>query len=305
MDSTNGYNLDIHMYSFEELLGLFDLSYTISLEDMKRAKKKVLMTHPDKSKLESKYFLFYKKAFDIVVKFYENQNKQNQEITNQQQVYTAGQQHNDKQTTRALNKNINSMDKEKFNNTFNQLFDKNMVNKINTDKNNWFTNEDILYKNDEKVNSQNMGQMFDKIKDTQQGLVQYKGVENLFMNSNSGDSIYDDDNNDNYATCDPFSKLKFDDLRKVHKDQTVFGVSEKDIHKVKQYTSVDHMMRERGKQSLTPLEKQESERILAQQNTQYQEQMMQKEYVDKLKTMQYEEKNKNVLATFMRIKNDK
>jgi len=303
MDSTNGYNLDIHMYSFEELLGLFDLSYTISLEDMKRAKKKVLMTHPDKSKLESKYFLFYKKAFDIVVKFYENQNKQNQEITNQQQVYTAGQQHNDKQTTRALNKNINSMDKEKFNNTFNQLFDKNMVNKINTDKNNWFTNEDILYKNDEKVNSQNMGQMFDKIKDTQQGLVQYKGVENLFMNSNSGDSIYDDDNNDNYATCDPFSKLKFDDLRKVHKDQTVFNVSERDIHKVQQFSSVDHMMRERGKQPLNPMEKQEAERILSQQNSQYKEQMMQKEYADKLKTMQYEEKNKNVLATFMRIKN--
>ena len=72
MDSDKGYNLDIHMYSFEELLGLFDLSYTISLEDMKRAKRKVLMTHPDKSKLDAKYFLFYKKAFDIVVKFYEN-----------------------------------------------------------------------------------------------------------------------------------------------------------------------------------------------------------------------------------------
>ena len=303
MDSDKGYNLDIHMYSFEELLGLFDLSYTISLEDMKRAKKKVLMTHPDKSKLDAKYFLFYKKAFDIVVKFYENQNKQNQELTNKQQVYAADQNHNDKQTTRALNKNINSMDKEKFNNTFNKLFDKNMVNKINTEKNNWFTSEDTLYKNDEKVNSQNMGQMFDKIKDTQQGLVQYKGVENLFMNSNSGDSIYDDDNNDKYATCDPFSKLKFDDLRKVHKDQTVFNVSERDINKVQQYSSVDHMMRERGKQPLNPMEKQEAERILAQQNTQYREQMMQKEYADKLKTMQYEEKNKNILATFMRIKN--
>ena len=82
-------------------------------------------------------------------------------------------------------------------------------------------------------------------------------------------------------------------------------MSEKDIHNVQQYSSVDHMMRERGKQSLTPLEKQEAERILAQQNTQYQEQMMQKEYADKLKTMQYEEKNKNVLATFMLLKNDK
>jgi len=32
---------------------------------------------------------------------------------------------------------------------------------------------------------------------------------------------------------------------------------------------------------------------------------MQKEYADKLKTMQYEEKNKSVLSTFMLLKNDK
>ena len=54
---------------------------------------------------------------------------------------------------------------------------------------------------------------------------------------------------------------------------------------------------------IVDIEKQEAERILAQQNSQYKEQMMQKEYADKLKTMQYEEKNKNILATFMRIKN--
>jgi hypothetical protein len=179
-----------------------------------------------------------------------------------------------------------------------------MVNKPNIERNQWFTDETPIYETNETVNSQNMGQIIDKMRDDQSGLVKYRGVENL-MNNDFGNSIYDDENNDTYVTSDPFSKLKFDDLRKVHKDQTVFGVSEKDIHKVQQYTSVDHMMRERGKQSLTPLEKQESERILAQQNTQYREQMMQKEYADKLKTMQYEEKNKKVLATFMRIKNEK
>jgi len=298
------YNLDLHMYSLQDIFELFDLTYSITLEDMKRAKKKVLMTHPDKSKLEPKYFLFYKKAFDIVVKFYENQNKQNAQIPSEKQNYEVGHQHYDKETTKHVSQNIQSMNKEKFNDTFNQLFDKNMVNKPDTERNQWFTNETSIYETNEKVNSQNMGQVIDKIRNDQSGLVKYRGVENL-MNSNFGNSIYDDENNDFYVSSDPFSKLKFDDLRKVHKDQTVFGVSEKDIHKVQQYTSVDHMMRERGKQSLTPLEKQESERILAQQNTQYREQIMQKEYADKLKTMQYEEKNKNVLATFMRIKNEK
>ena len=299
---SSSYNLDIHMYTFDELLGLFDLSYDMSITDMKRAKKKVLMTHPDKSKLTPEYFLFYKKAFDIIVNFYENQTKQNKEVSKENSVYDASQQTYDKQTNKNINKNINAMDKQSFNKTFNKLFDTNMVNKPNTERNNWFTSEDVAYKNDEQVNSQNMGQLFEKVKDTQRGLIKYKGVEHLHVNSNSGNSIYDDDNEDVYVSCDPFGKLKFDDLRKVHKDQTVFGVSEKDFQNVQQFSSVDHMMRERGKQSLTPLEKQEAEYILSQQNKQYREQIMQKEYAAKLKTLQYEEKNKGVLATFLRIK---
>ena len=305
MQKQNDYNLDIHTYSLQDLFELFDLTYSISMEDMKRAKKKVLMTHPDKSKLEPKYFLFYKKAFDIVVKFYENQNKQNAKIPNEKQNYDVGHQHYDKETTQHVSKNIQSIDKQQFNDTFNQLFDKNMVSKPDADRNQWFTNETSIYETTEKVNSQNMGQVIDKMRDNQTSMIKHRGVETLCVNSGFGNSIYDDEANDTYVTSDPFSKLKFDDLRKVHKDQTVFGVSEKDIHNVQQYSSVDHMMRERGKQSLTPLEKQDAERILAQQNTQYREQIMQKEYADKLKTMQYEEKNKNVLATFMLLKNDK
>ena len=305
MQKQQDYNLDIHTYSLQDLFDLFDLTYSISMEDMKRAKKKVLMTHPDKSKLEPKYFLFYKKAFDIVVKFYENQNKQNAKISNEKQNYEVGYQHYDKETTQHVSKNIQAINKQKFNKTFNDLFDKNMVNKPDADRNQWFTNETSIYETTETVNSQNMGQVIDKMRDNQTSMVKHRGVETLCVNSGFGNSIYDDEANDTYVTSDPFSKLKFDDLRKVHKDQTVFGVSEKDIHKVQQYSSVDHMMRERGKQSLTPLEKQDAERILAQQNTQYREQIMQKEYADKLKTMQYEEKNKNVLATFMLLKNDK
>ena len=45
------HNLDIHMYSLKDLLGLFNTDYNMTFEDLKRAKKQVLMTHPDKSKL--------------------------------------------------------------------------------------------------------------------------------------------------------------------------------------------------------------------------------------------------------------
>ena len=67
--SGSQHNLDISKYSFEEILGLFDLSYDISEDEMKRAKRKVLMTHPDKSRLDPQYFLFYKKAYEFVVNY--------------------------------------------------------------------------------------------------------------------------------------------------------------------------------------------------------------------------------------------
>ena len=75
------HNLDIAMYSLRELLNLFDIdTYDITREQMVAAKKKVLRTHPDKSRLPSEYFLFYKKAFEVVLNFYNDQTKQNAEV---------------------------------------------------------------------------------------------------------------------------------------------------------------------------------------------------------------------------------
>ena len=73
---SQNHNLDINSYNLEELLGLFDLQYELNMEDMKRAKKKVLMLHPDKSRMDAKYFLFYKKAYEMIYQFFTHQQKQ-------------------------------------------------------------------------------------------------------------------------------------------------------------------------------------------------------------------------------------
>ena len=122
--SLKEHNLNIHMYSLEDLLGLFNLTYNITDHDLKRAKKVVLMTHPDKSKLDSKYFLFYKKAFDIIVNFYKNQNKQNQSINPQNLAYTTHTKDEpDEHTTKKVSSIINDMSKRDFQDKFNELFD--------------------------------------------------------------------------------------------------------------------------------------------------------------------------------------
>jgi hypothetical protein len=302
--SIKEHNLNIHMYSLEDLLGLFNLTYNITHDDLKRAKKVVLMTHPDKSKLDSKYFLFYKKAFDVIVRFYDNQNKQNQKINPQSTAYTPNTKDDlDERTNQKLSSIINDMSKRDFHDKFNDLFEKNMVKKVDDSKNEWFKNDEPAYSTNIRVNSSNMGQVFNTIKDQQTGLVKYKGVENIISNQSSSTNYYDDiEEDDSYVVSDPFSKLKFDDLRKVHKDETVFSVSERDYHNVKKYSSVDHFMRDRSQQSTTPLSTSDAERMLAQQDQLYREKMMKKEYSSNLKNMEYEEKNKAVLSNFLRIK---
>ena len=60
-------------------------------------------------------------------------------------------------------------------------------------------------------------------------------------------------------------------------------------------------MRERSNVSMTPLEKEQAELMLSEQDRQYRETMMKKEHAAKLKSMEYEQKNKTVLGNFMRL----
>ena len=299
------HNLEISTYSLNDILGLFDLTYNISINDLKRAKKIVLMTHPDKSKLGPEYFLFYKKAFDIVLRFYEQQQKENKEVPKEEIKYSIDNSTFDKNTNKRISSVINEMSKEEFHRNFNKLFDENMAKKQDESRNYWFKEDGPSIIIDDTVTKQNMGEMFEKVKAKQSTTIlsQYKGVENLYVGG--GSRLYDDleDNTDEYVTCDPFSKLKFDDLRKVHKDQTVLAVSERDFSKVPQYKSIDHFMRERGKQSVVPLDKREAELILEKNEKNYRERMMQMEHLSGLRSMENEEKKKSILAGFLRIGN--
>jgi hypothetical protein len=89
----------------------------------------------------------------------------------------------------------------------------------------------------------------------------------------------------------------------VHKDQTVFAVSENDFAKVKQYNSMDHLQRERGSMVLTPIEKEKAERMIAEKERALQEAMLAKKHAANLRTMEYKEKNKTVMSTFFQLTN--
>lgn len=309
------HNLRIENYTFDELLGLFELkSYDISLEQLKTAKKRVLMLHPDKSRLAPEYFLFYKKAFEIVVQFYESQNRQNQVIDENTTKYTPMQTNDHgKKTGQNIKQVISKIPTDTFQNKFNELFEQNgMAYRPDPKKNQWFQDETPVFQDvpeQGEVSAKNMGQVFDTMKQNQSHSMvqQYRGVQEMSSTMGGGSSSFHDDQEEEertqYISSDPFSKLKFDDLRKVHKDQTVFAVSERDFEKVQTYGSVDEFNRARAQHSYDPLAEDKAKQILAQQEQAYKEAMMRKEYAGKLRRQEFEEKNRNVLASFLQLKN--
>jgi len=297
------HNLTLDSYSYEELLGLFELPKNMSLNQLKAAKKRVLMLHPDKSRLPAEYFLFYKKAFEFIVQIYENNNKQNQQITEDTTKYSPLDNGLNEATVKKVSTVAGEMNPRDFQNKFNELFENNMAKKPETSKNEWFSKDEAVYKTEEQVSAKNMGQIFETMKQQNAELVRYRGIQEI--RSGGGTRLYDEDDEedgDPYVTSDPFSKLKFDDLRKVHKDQTIFAVSERDFANVPKYSSVDEFSRERGKMTSTPIEKEESERILNARNEEFRDRMMRKEHASNIQTMQYEEKNKAVMSAFLQLK---
>jgi curved DNA-binding protein CbpA len=56
-------DLDVNNYSAGDLLRLFSVSPSMTPAEMKRAYRTVLRTHPDKSGMDKKYFLFFSSAY--------------------------------------------------------------------------------------------------------------------------------------------------------------------------------------------------------------------------------------------------
>jgi hypothetical protein len=305
----SSYNLDISEYSLDDLFHLFELPSTIEIkkEHIRLAKQKVIMSHPDKSRLPPEYFLFYKKAFEMIVHYYETQNRTEQIVPTTEMIYDpdpiSSNHHNISQKDLS---NSNSNSNKNFNKRFNELFETNeMIMKPNTEKNEWFRQEENRFEQYSVKSTGQINQTLEKIKqqEKERSMSLYRGVIPLSMNSCNTNNLYTEEEEDmnEYICSDPFSKLKYDDLRKVHKDQTIFMVSENDLGNMKTYNSVDQYTREREKGIVKPMEKDKAEKWFQEEERKKQERIMQKQHRSELKTMENIEKNKSVMASFLRI----
>ena len=106
-------DLNIENYDLNDLLALFKLDFEFTEEDLKRVKKTVLQTHPDKSKLDKKYFLFFTSAYKIILSIHEFRHKSS---AKQSTTYTVEKDEAKEQLLKKIQTQPN------FNRIFNELF---------------------------------------------------------------------------------------------------------------------------------------------------------------------------------------
>jgi hypothetical protein len=294
------HNLTIESYSLDELLDLFQLdAHNMDVESLKRAKKQVLMMHPDKSKLPPDYFLFYKKAFDIIVRMYDHVQKVSHPVSDQNYVAEKSDISN-----KQFRQNLGKIPPEEFQKKFHSLFEQYVKKPVSTEKHDWFSSstDTTLYDQYTVQNATQMSAAIDQIKERQKNVVLYKGV-GLLPTNTARNSLYEGDDENEYVECDPFSKLKFEDLRKVHRDQTVFAVRDSDLSQIHRYNSIDEYQRARDVGAVKPIERSHAERIMEEQEQLLQARIRKKQFESEMNTMRQMEVNKHIMANFLQLGN--
>lgn len=256
-------DLNVENYSREELYKLFGFKTSVILteESMKEAKKIVLKTHPDKSRLDNQYFIFFGKAYNKLKQIYEFQNKTNKKITDTNEYY-------DSQNTQVLDKMFdmkNDLKKpEKFNDWFNKQFEKHKLEDTNENGyGNWLkSDEDIIF-TPQNINKDSMGREMEKRKKEIQALTPYKGFSDSFNSSSVGGSSLMEYNS-NFTSGTLFSGdggMGYTDLRQAYAE-SVIPVTEDDFNQSQKFKSVNEYKRHRDTVDTKPLSKEEALRQL-------------------------------------------
>jgi hypothetical protein len=235
-------DLNIHNYDLNDLLNLFKLPFHFNDSHLKAAKKMVLKTHPDKSKLDKKFFLFFSQAYKYLFKIH--QLRQSSSTTNTE--YQKDELWENEQSI-LIDGAIKTMSNEDYNHWFNKTFEKmKLKDEIEeTGYGDWLkSNEDIV---DETIaNTSQMNEYIQNKKNQLRSVVVHKE----FQDVNSGNHFdLVRDTPENYGSS-IFDKLQYEDLRKAH-CESVIPVTDEDFHARKKYSNTDELNRDRTQDMLS------------------------------------------------------
>jgi len=257
-------DLNIENYSLKDILNLFNLDFDFTFQELKQGFKIVAKLHPDKCNLPIKYFLFFKKAYSILLQIHKVRAKQD---TYREEFHKKDQE--------LLCKKLSKS--ENFNKIFNSLFEE-TVGTVIEDKegyNNWLKSDEGIMDQEEVKNINELHMKINAQKRKMNQIVEINQIKefNANLDSYSGDI---------------FGKLKYNDVKDAH-EKSVIPITE-DMLDRNRATNINQLQQQRKNQNTKPLSKEESQRLLNNTKKQEDVQDMHKMY----NLIKEDEKNKEI-----------
>tara|TARA_B100001778_G_scaffold172487_1_gene141842 strand:+ start:46 stop:933 length:888 start_codon:yes stop_codon:yes gene_type:complete len=288
-------DLDLNNYNLNDILNLFSLKHNFTIEDIKSAKKKVLLLHPDKSNLNIEYFYFFSKAYRILLSIYEFKNK-NIDKNNNNIEYLADKNDDNNKILDNITKDIDNS--TNFNNWFNKLFEENRLkNDFNdTGYGDWLKSNDNI----NNIECKNLSEINKHIEDRKKKLrnntlTKHKDITDTNINQ------YSDIINsvpDSYGS-NMFSKLQYEDLRIAH-EESVVPVTQEDFKS--NYNNIDDIKNVR-QHMVNPLSKDKANEILNKEKNKDHELTSYRGYILAKQQEEVEDINKKWWSSLKQLKN--
>lgn len=253
--SYNKLDLNINNYSQTELYALFGIqSQTLTEDIMKISKKTVLKTHPDKSGLEPKYFLFFSTAYKRLYSIYTFQNKSTQKTENKSEYYDSN---NEIVLDKMFEKDKSLKEPINFNKWFNDQFDKHKTeDQPDTGYGDWLKSDDDIVDLG-NVSQANMASEMEKRKKQVQSLTTYNGVNTQYANTFGGSSLMDYNNNFTSGSLFSNDGMGYTDLKQAYVE-SVIPVTAEDYNNMPKFRNVEEYKRHRDTVDTKPLDKEKS-----------------------------------------------
>ena len=254
-------DLDITNYDYEDILKLFKVGQHFNEEDLKRAKKQVLASHPDKSGLDKSYFLFFSSAYKILFNIYNFREKHSSttNLNNYNENYNADA---DEANALLIHKITSNKSSAQFNSWFNEQFEN---FKITNDYEangygDWLTNADREEQEKTQDQCKDLNSLHKIIEEKKQilrthNLVKKKNVCE-FNNTNYCDLT--NSKPEDYSSG-LFSKFQYEDLKKAHTESLIPVTNEDNITN---YSSLEDIRNKRASQVINPLKREEATSLL-------------------------------------------
>jgi hypothetical protein len=239
-------DLNIENYNLNDLLNLFKLKNNFSEEDLKNAKKIVLKTHPDKSKLDKKYFLFFSSAYKILFQIYNFKSR----VDDKNTEYYIEEDENNKLLIEKILK------KDNFNEWFNKEFEKLNVKNSNDGYEDWLkSDENMDYRTTTKNNMER--DIYEKKKELRSIIKseEVKSIQELHDNNILGSKEIQE------YSSDIFGNFRYDDVKKAYVE-SVIPVTEEDINQQNIFNNLQQINDHRNNQNITPLSLEQSNNYL-------------------------------------------